>query len=153
MKKFFLALSLVALTLSAGCRAQVPPTNHTVQLSCTPPASADSTYKYVFSVGTSAAGPFTPLNQASPTTTCAYTDGTSAGKTVYYIAQSVSGGAVSVQSNVAGPAVVPANPLAPALGNPAVALETKPALPSMPTEQPLYLSKNIEAPALTVRIR
>ena len=140
MNKFLKHASIFAVFaflgwLSIGCsQAQVAPTSFQANLSWTAPSGCTTGCTYVASRITLASGTtscpaanvatpnYTPLNSASPATGTTFTDATAAGLTVCYIAQTEQGGAVSVPSNVVGPLVVPAGPLAPTLsGNEAVA--------------------------------
>lgn len=114
--------------LSAGCaHAQVPPKSNAVALSWSAPSGCTSGCSYVVSRIALASGTascpapnvttpnYTPLNQASPVTATAYTDAGAGALTVCYIAQTELGGSVSQPSNTAGPFVVPANAIAPAI--------------------------------------
>ena len=140
MKKFFLALAFIAL--AAGCKSQVPPSNHTVLLTWTAPAtgcSVSTPCAYVLSRATvtgttcpaTTGTAYTPLNQSAPVSALTYTDSTASGLSVCYIAQTVQGSAVSFPSNTAF-IVVPANPLAPALGSPTTSFNDVPVLQSYP---------------------
>lgn len=144
-KRFPLLVVLLAFSV-IGCRAQVPPTNHTVTLTWSAPAASGSwagcgagqpACSYVISravvsgsscpstTGTS----YTPLNQTSPATGTTFVDSTAAGLTACYIAQTLQGSAVSVPSNAAGPLAVPGNPLAPTINGQEAMKQTAP-LPS-----------------------
>jgi hypothetical protein len=156
------AVSFIALGwLSVGCgHAQVTPTNHQVSLSWTAPAASGSwagcttasPCTYVASritiTGTTCPAVnvstpnYTPLNSSSPVSTVTFVDTGASGLTACYIVQTEQGSAVSQPSNVAGPFVVPGNPLAPSLtGQEAVAAP----LPVPPGDA--------AAPVLTASIR
>lgn len=122
---------LVALVMVNGCHAQVAPTNTVVVLTWTQPSpsgswsgcTASSPCTYVISRASSVAGAcpattgtnYTPLNQSSPASGLTYTDMSVSGSTLCYIAQTLQSGLVSMPSNTAGPFVIPANPVAPAI--------------------------------------
>lgn len=129
-------LPLLLLAGALGCaHAQLPPTNHTVSLTWSAPAGCTSAAPctYVISRATVVAGTtacpapnlttpnYTPLNQSAPATGLSYVDPTASGTTACYIAQTLQGSAISAPSNTTDPAVVPANPNAPSLGQPSVA--------------------------------
>lgn len=138
MKSLRLALTAASFLLlgwlSVGCaHGQVAPTNHQVALTWTAPAasgswagctpSAPCTYVISRITVTGSTCPaanvatpnYTPLNASSAVSTTSYNDTSASGLTACYIAQTEQGSAVSGPSNVAGPFVVPANPLAPSL--------------------------------------
>ena len=123
---------LVLLLFAVGCRAQVPPTGHTVTLTWTVPSpsgawagcgSGQPSCAYVVSRAAASGSScpsttgsnYTPLNQTTPAVGTSYVDFTATGQTVCYIAQTVQGSAVSQPSAPAGPLTVPGNPLAPSL--------------------------------------
>lgn len=134
---------LAIVCLSIGCgHAQIKPTSSQVDLNWTPPAASGSwagctssspcTYvvsRIAIASGTSAcpaanvdAPNYTPLNTNTPASGNSFTDAAASGLTVCYVVQTLQGSAVSLPSNVAGPFIVPASPLAPAItGSPAVA--------------------------------
>jgi hypothetical protein len=147
--------------LAVGCgHAQVTPTNHQVALSWSAPAASgtwagcttSAPCTYIISrlnvTGTTCPAAnvstlnYTPLNTSSPATTTSYNDTSASGLTACYIAQTEQGTAVSGPSNVAGPFVVPANPLAPSLTGAEAAL----APPVVPVGDAV-------APVLTARLR
>lgn len=133
MKRIFAAslFALVMLVLGTGCHAQVTPTSTVVVLTWNAPVasgswtgcttSAPCTYVISRAIITASTCPsttgtsYTPLNQTAPTSALTFTDNTIAGQTACYIAQTMQGGLTSTPSNVAGPFVVPANPVAPAI--------------------------------------
>lgn len=160
MRIRFVLLSLALVALTAGCRAQVPPTSHTLTLTvtnapCTPGTSA-STCGYVFSeaIVTGSSCPstsgsnYSPVNQSTPvaqpsTGNATFTDSGVAGKTVCAIAQTVSGGAVSQPSTAAGPFQIPANPTAPQVNG--TQAEVRPALPQLqPAPGPVMAKNELE---------
>lgn len=146
---------------SDGCgHAQVTPTSYTVNLSWTAPVAAGtwggcttaSPCSYVASRLSVAAGAtscpaansttpnYTPVNSSSPAVGSTYTDGGAAGLTVCYIVQTEQGSAVSAPSNVAGPVVVPASPLAPSLAAPQAVADAMPS-PSGDSMAPVLSAK------------
>jgi len=166
MKKIGMLLLFAVAAL--GCHAQVPPSNHTVQLSWTVPQATGSwagctttnPCSYVVSRATVASGTtscpgttgtgYTPLNQSSPATDTSFTDTGASGTTACYVAQTIQGSAVSLASNAAGPLVVPANPLAPTLKPPTTAQNAEPALPLEPSGTEVAESVPLR---LTVRLK
>jgi len=163
-----IAMLLFLAVVAFGCHAQVPPSNHTVQLSWTAPQATGSwagcttanPCSYVISRATVASGAtsypgtagtsYTPLNQSSPATETSFTDSGASGTTDCYIAQTIQGSAVSLASNAVGPLVVPANPLAPALKQPITAENAEPVLPLQPAGQEVAESVPLR---LTVSLR
>jgi len=148
------ALILALALATVGCaHSQVPPTVHSVTITITPPAGVSgATYVISRAAGStcpsSAATNYTPLNQSAPTSGTSYVDMAAAGLSVCYIAQTVEGGAVSGPSNVAGPFVVPANPIAPAINGQSAKSEA-PAVQPMPEPT---LAKN-EVPQIHAVVR
>jgi hypothetical protein len=84
---------------------------------------------------------YSPLNASTPSTGTAFVDSATSGLTVCYIVQTEQGSAVSNPSNVAGPFVVPASPLAPSLSGNQTVAEAEP----VPTG-------NSVAPVLTAKL-
>jgi hypothetical protein len=165
MKTLRLSLTLLSFLalgwLSVGCaHAQVAPTNHQVALSWTAPAAsgswagctASAPCTYVASRITLATGTtscpaanvttpnYAPLNTASPASTTTYTDTSASGLTTCYIVQTEQGSAVSGPSNVAGPFVVPANPLAPSLAGSEAKVQSMP-LPTGDAAAPILTAR------------
>lgn len=161
MKTLRLSLTLLSFLalgwLSVGCaHAQVAPTNHQVALSWTAPAAsgswagctASAPCTYVVSRFTgpacAAVNPtspnYTPLNAASPVSATNFTDTSASGLTTCYIVQTEQGTAVSGPSNVAGPFVVPANPLAPSLAGSEAKVQTMP-LPTGDAAAPILTAR------------
>lgn len=169
MKTLRLTLTFAAYIalgwLSVGCgHAQVKPTAFQVSLSWTAPSASGSwagctagapcTYvasRITLTAGTSTCPAanvgtpnYTPLNTASPVSAAVYLDTTAVGSTVCYIVQTEQGSAVSQPSNVAGPFVVPASPLAPSLSGNQTVAEVMP-VPTGNSEAPVLSAKLIPA--------
>lgn len=151
--------SMLALVISIGCHAQIPPTNHTVSLiwtAATTCGTGQPACTYVISrapaTGTTCPATtgttYTQLNQASPTTGTTYTDTTASGLSVCYIAQTLQSGGVSVPSNTAGPTTVQGNPTAPSLENPTVATKENQRTPGT-----LNASNRIPAKPMKLSLR
>ncbi len=129
------AIALLSFALAIGCHAQVPPTNHVVDLSWTAPSGCTGC-TFVISRAPAASGicppsnasNYAPLNQNAPVSGTTYTDSSASGLNACYIAQTLQGAAVSVPSNTVGPLSVPANPLAPTLNNPTTAQSVAPQM-------------------------
>lgn len=131
-----LSLSILIIATAIGCRAQIPPTSHSVTLTWTGPCTSGQTASqcgYVISSAiitgsscpSSSGTNYTPIqSQSSPLTTTTFVDLSVAGKTVCYVAQTVAGSAVTQPSNIAGPFTVPANPTAPVLSGTLASNET-----------------------------
>lgn len=149
--------------ISVGCgHAQVKPTAFQVDLSWTaavasgswPGCSPASPCVYVVSRLTLAAGKttcdpvnvatpnYTPLNTATPAAGASYADTSATGLTACYTVQTEQGSAVSQPSNVAGPFMVPASPLAPSLSGNQTVAEVMP-VPSGNSEAPVLSAKLI----------
>lgn len=161
MAAFALALGLLAV----GCgHAQVTPTSYQVDLAWVAPVASGSwlgcgtgqpACSYVMSRLTVAAGAtacpavnlstpnYAPLNTATPAAGLTFVDTGAVGTTACYIVQTLQGTAVSNPSNVAGPLVVPASPLAPTLSAPTAVADAKPL--AVPTGK--------DAPVLTATVR
>jgi hypothetical protein len=168
VRKAFLLLPL-ALLISAGCRAQMPPTKSvTVVLSWTaaPGCTTADPCTYVVSRAvcpTASTCPsttgtaYTPLNPSLPVSGATYTDATPpAGALVSYIAQTVQGGLTSLpsgQSNNGIPTSVPAMPGPPsALGGATQSAMLAP--PVTGTPEPMVASVNLPQPMnVTVVVR
>jgi len=92
-------LSPLFLLLLMSLPAQAQTDKHSVSLSCTQSTSPNIVGNNFYR-GTVSGGPYVKLN-ATPTTTCAYTDTTGTGGTTYfYVATAVdSSGSESVFSN------------------------------------------------------
>jgi hypothetical protein len=142
----------ILILATQGCKSQIiPPTNHTftVQVTTGPCTAAQNSSQcgYVFSEAVAVNGICPPTTSAAwiqlnttpavqPSTGVAqFTDNSAAGKTVCGLAQTVTAfgtgqQGVSLASNMAGPYVVPANPLAPNV-NGTQANEIKPVLPML----------------------
>lgn len=153
-------LSLLLLLCVAGCHAQVKPTAFQVDLSwnaavasgswggCT--AAAPCTYvasRIALASGATtcpaanvATPNYSPLNASIPSTGTAFVDSATSGLTVCYIVQTEQGSAVSGPSNVAGPFVVPASPLAPSLSGNQTVAEAEP-VPSGNSVAPVLTAK------------
>jgi hypothetical protein len=121
--KHFAALAVIALFLTAGCRAQVPASKATnVVLTWTAPAGC-SGCSYIVSRATGTTCPpttgtaYTPLNQSTPATAATYTDvAPPSGVSVCYVAQTIQSGLTSVASAPSDggiPIAIPALPLPP----------------------------------------
>lgn len=171
MKSLRLALTAASFLLlgwlSVGCgHAQVKPTSFQVSLSWTAPAASGgwagcttaSPCSYVASRITLASGVtacpaanvstpnYTPLNTASPSTSASFNDTTAVGLNVCYVVQTEQGTAVSQPSNVAGPFVVPASPLAPSLTGNQTTAEVKPFVaPSGTADAPVLSARLVQA--------
>ena len=138
MKRFFAALVLGVL--AAGCHGQVPPASHGYQVTLTwTPAAASgnwagctagspcvyAVYAETLATGVSTCDPTTSTNYKEITTSAtrpsgsSYVDPNTTGLTKCYDVETVQGGQNSGPSNIAGPAVSPGIPLAPALAAPA----------------------------------
>lgn len=123
MKKFLFP-ALLAL-VAAGCHGQIPPpTTHVVNLTITAPAGCTSsspcTYAiYRCSASATACADTTNTawaeitNSANRISGTSYTDSSAAGLTAFYAAAAYQGAGHSGASNIVGPFVVPASPLAP----------------------------------------
>jgi hypothetical protein len=147
MKKL-LGMLILAL-IGVGCHAQVPPTNHVVNLSWTAPlpttiwpgCATASPCLYIVSRATVASSTsscpapnidtpnYKPMNQSIPTSGTAYSDPTASGLTVCYIVQTQQGTAISSPSGTTNVINVPANPLAPVLQTPLLAENKMTAFP------------------------
>jgi len=151
MKQF--AIGLVLALLAVGCHGQVPPASpgYQVNLSWTPAAASGNwagcttsspcvyaLYAEILAADVSACDPTTSGNYkeiTTPTTRpsgSSYVDPNTTGLTKCYDVETVQAGQNSGPSNIAGPAVSPGIPLAPALATPAptVAMLEKPTLPT-----------------------
>lgn len=157
--KRLLLLSIVAFV--TGCHAQVAPTSYQVDLAWTAPVASGSwtgcttaaPCTYVISRLTVAAGVtacpavnlttpnYTPLNSASPTSDVKFVDTGAVGTSACYTAQTEQGTAVSNPSNVAGPIVVPASPLAPSLSAPTAVADAKPLVATGHEQAPILTAK------------
>lgn len=164
--KRLLLLSIAALVVGCG-HAQVTPAAHSVTLTWTAPATpvnppagswtgcgTPSTCTYVVSRALGSTCPavtynptaggdgnYTPLNQATPSTTTTYVDSAAAGP-VCYIVQTLQAGEYSLASNVSGPFTVPANPGAPVANSTAVVAQVNPET----------INDKMVAPVLTARL-
>jgi hypothetical protein len=111
-RKFAAVLSFLALAITAGCHAQVPPSppptvtvNWPASASCT---TTNLACGYVVSrctvtTSTTCSGTYTPLNQATPATGTTYIDSTPpTGVSVVYVVQ-------TIQSSLIGQASPPSN--------------------------------------------
>ena len=144
----FAALSILALGISAGCHAQVPPPSKgsNVALTWTAPVAGGSwagctiaspcVYAvYAEAVSGLTCDPTTSANYKEITSAStrpsgtSFTDTAASGLTKCYDVETVQGSQNSGPSNVAGPIVAPGAPLAPALGTPSLADVVRPALP------------------------
>jgi len=147
MKAVKATLSLLSVILCISCaHAQLPPTSHGVNVTGAAPAGCTATAPctFVFSHAVLAAGitscpdtsgttNYTPLNADSPSSTVAYDDTSSAGKTVCIVAQTKQGTSVSVASNAIGPYTVLPNPQAPTLNSGQVSKNETPKRMLAPT--------------------
>lgn len=155
----YLALAIFAMSLGCG-HAQIKPTSYRVDLTWTAPVASGSwtgcttaaPCTYVASRITLASGAttcpaanaatpnYTPLNSLSPVAAVSYTDTTAVGLTVCYLVQTEQGSAVSNPSNLAGPFLVPASPLAPSLSGNQTVAEVMP-VPSGNSAAPILTAK------------
>ena len=137
MKPIYAALAILALGVSIGCHAQVPPASngYKVVLTATAPLPSGNwlgcgtgqpqcTYAFYAETVTGSCDPTTSANYkeitnpASRPTTPNFTDANTTGLTRCYDVETVQGVQNSAPSNVAGPVVSPGIPLAPALQTP-----------------------------------
>lgn len=176
MRKTMLALLAVVMASTMGCHAQAPVTQHSVDLAWTAPipvtggvwqvacgtGANQSPCTYLISRATmTTAGPcpavstsgtpnYVVLNTASPATGLVYTDSSATG-IVCYVAQAVQNATTGGPSNMVQ-LTVPANPGAPVMSNPTVALlDGKPALPPPPMADPQTASEQKVVLTATVR--
>ena len=153
MNRSIAALAILALGLTAGCHAQIPPASagSNVVLTATAPAAsgnwagcttgAPCTYAFYAEViaGTTCDAT-TSANYREITTLIArpstpnFTDQNTTGLTKCYDVETVQASQNSGPSNIVGPVVSPGIPLAPALATPTptTAELEKPALPFSP---------------------
>jgi hypothetical protein len=123
LRNIALALSLFALSLTAGCQVPQPSPQPTVSLTCTPSKDATSSYLYVFARASCTSATSCPANTAGNTAysainpsgsaTCSITDTAPLSGFVTYTVSEVNAGVTgqpSGQVNSGVPLSVPSYP-------------------------------------------
>ena len=168
MNRIFTAIAILALGISSGCHAQVPPPSPqpSVVLTCIAPVgfTAGTGNGFVFSRAVCVTATSCPANTAGNTsytalapmaTTCAYTDSTPPSGFVTYTASTVQNGLTSLPSgqvNNGTPLTVPTYPGAPGTLNgtqtaalaPPLTPNTKPAPVDAKVQGPTGLTAKLE---------